>query len=134
MEPQHTRRDHLALLVDHLDSLADHPVVSDMDAGANPSHQPVTVVQIPQTEPAGPYTRWSFDVSATIMTFAGSSAQAWDHHAQVADLLLATTAVARGEVLVSSVVCTLEPTNVQGRTAPDWPGLVSTYTMSMRGQ
>lgn len=134
MEPRHTRRDHLALLVEHLDSLADHPVVSDLDAGADPAHQPVTVVQVPQTVPAGPYTRWSFDVSVTITTFAGSSAQAWDHHAQVADLLLATTAVAQGEVLVSSVVCTLEPTNVPGRTAPDWPGLLSTYTMSMRGQ
>lgn len=134
MEPQHTRRDHLALLVDHLDNLTDHPVVSDVDAGADPGQQPVTVVQIPQTEPAGPYTRWSFDISVTVITFAGSSAQAWDYHVQVADLLLATTAVARGEVLVSSVVCTLEPTNVQGRTPPDWPGLVSTYTMSMRGQ
>ena len=128
------RRDHLALLVDHLDRLVDHPVVSDLDAGANPSHQPVTIVQVPQTEPAGPYTRWSFDVSVTLTTFAGSSDQAWRHHAQVADILLDTTAVAEGSVLVSSVVCTLEPTNVPGRTAPDWPGLVSTYTMSMRGR
>lgn len=134
MEPYHMRRDHLALLVDHLDRLADHPVVSDLDAGANPAHQPVTIVQVPQTEPAGPYTRWSFDLSVTLTTFAGSSAQAWGHHAQVADILLDTASVADGAVLVSSVVCTLEPTNVPGRTAPDWPGLVSTYTMSMRGQ
>lgn len=134
MEPRHSRLDPLALLVDHLDRLADHPVVSDLDAGANPAHQPVTIVQVPQTGPAGAYTRWSFDVSVTLTTFAGSSAQAWGHHAQVADLLLDTTAVADGAVLVSSVMCTLEPTNVPGGTAPDWPGLVSTYTLSMRGR
>lgn len=132
MDPTHTRLDPLALISTALLTAATHPVTTDMDAGMDPSRGPVTVVQVPNHVPAGPYTRWSFQVSVTISTFAGSSATAWEAHTEVADAMLDLAGLDYGRVRVSSVTCTLEPVNITGRTAPQWPGLVSTYTLFMR--
>lgn len=132
MEPTHTRLDPLALISTALLQATAHPVVTDMDAGMDPSRAPVTVVQVPTHVTAGPYTRWNFQVSVTISTFAESSTAAWGAHTEVADAMLDLSGLDGGRVRVSSVTCTLEPVNITGRTAPQWPGLVSTYTLFIR--
>lgn len=132
MEPTHTRLDPLALISTALLQGATHPVVTDMDAGMDPIQDPVTVVQVPNVTPASPLTRWSFQVSVTLSTFAESSATAWGAHTEVADAMLDLSGLDGGRVRVSSVTCTLEPVNITGRTAPQWPGLVSTYTLFIR--
>lgn len=125
MEPTVPRIDPLALLVNELD------VYSELDAAADPSGTPLSVLTVDNNVPAGPYTRWSFEVTATLTTFAGTAARAWAAHTSTADRILALETV--GHTAVSGVQCTQEPVNLTGSpTGPTWPGLVSTYSMYMR--
>lgn len=132
MEPQHARVDHLAALAIHLDGLVGHEVVTDLDAGADLELGPVTVLQAPTITPAGPYTRWSFQLSLVAITYATSASAAYAAHTRVADAILELTSVEGGAVTVSSVQSTLEPVAHNARTAPQWPGVMSTYTMYTR--
>lgn len=132
MEPTHPRLDPLALLVQQLGTQADHPVVSYMDASENPSEQPISVIQIPNHAPHSLTTRWSFSVDITITTFARTSATAWSYHAPLADAILELTALDGGRVTVSTPHCTLEPVTVAGGSGPQWPGVVSNYTIYIR--
>lgn len=134
MEPRHIRIDFLAELVRYLRNTTGTDVVTGMDAGANPTDTPVTVIQVPTVSPAGRLTRWAFDVSITVTTFAESSARAWGAHEKVCDAILDMSSLdsRAGLIRISSAVCTLEPVNVTGRNAPQWPGLLSNYTVYMR--
>lgn len=132
MEPVTTRLDPLALLSTALEGVS-HAVYTDTDANMDPSRRPVTVVQT-TNRPHGPYTRWSTEVDVTVITYAATTTEAYSAHVEVADRLLALTEIPgpHGPVVVSSVLCTVEPSNVTGRTAPEWPGQFSTYTLYLR--
>lgn len=132
MEPRHERLDPLAYLVEELGRLVDHPVVTTADAVLDPSYGPVTVVQVTSNIPAGRLTRWSFKVSVTVMTFAVDPATAFEAHVAVADRILGLTTVDGGDVLVSSVLAVQEPGDIPARSATDWPGQLSHYTMYLR--
>lgn len=132
MEPRHERLDPLAYLVEELGRLVDHPVVTTADAVLDPSYGPVTVVQVTSNIPAGRLTRWSFKVSVTVMTFAVDPATAFEAHVAVADRILGLTTVDGGDVLVSSVLAVQEPEDIPVRSATDWPGQLSHYTMYLR--
>lgn len=132
MEPVTTRLDPLALISTALEDVP-HYVYTDTDASMDPSRGPVTVVQT-TNRPHGPYTRWSTEVDVTVITYASTTTEAYSAHVEVADRLLALTEIPgpHGPVTVSSVLCTVEPSNVTGRTAPEWPGQFSTYTLYLR--
>lgn len=132
MEPAHARLDPLGLLSLALQTPG-QDVFTDTDAALDPRHRPVTVVQT-TARPHGPYTRWSMEVDVTLVTYAGSTTDAYHAHTEVADMLLALDELdsPSGRVGVSGVTCTMEPSNITGRTAPDWPGQVSTYTLYLR--
>lgn len=132
MEPVTARLDPLALISGALEGVG-YDVYTDTDATMDPTHRPVTVVQT-VNRPHGPYTRRSTEVDVTLVTYAASTTEAYQAHVEVADRLLALTDIhgPTGHVAVSSVVCTVEPSNVTGRTAPEWPGQFSTYTLYLR--
>lgn len=132
MEPRHERLDPLALLVEELGSRVVHPVVAAVDAGFAPFDGPVTVVQVTSSAPAGRLTRWCFHVSITVMTFAIDPATAFEAHGAVADSVLELTTVGGGDVLVSSVLAVQEPVDMPVRSATDWPGQLSRYTLYLR--
>lgn len=132
MFPEHKRLDPLALLVAELSALVDPPVFSDVDASLDPRVQQVHVLQVPTVVPAGRLSRWSFTVDAVLMTYADTPGNAWSYHTEAADAILELSGLASGQVKVSNVQCTAEPSNLPGRTAPEWPGLISTYSMTLR--
>lgn len=132
MEPRHERLDPLAYLVEELGRLVDHPVVTTADAALDPSYGPVTVVQVTSNTPAGRLTRWSFKVSVTMMTYADDPVTAFNAHVAVADAILELATVDGGDVLVSSVLAVQEPEDIPVRSATDWPGQLSRYTMYLR--
>lgn len=132
MEPVHTRLDPLGLLSLALQTPT-QDVFTDTDAAMDPEHRPVTVVQT-AARPHGPYTRWSVEVDVTLVTYAASTTAAYHAHVEVADMLLELDEMdsPSGRVAVSGVTCTMEPSNITGRTGPEWPGQVSTYTLYLR--
>lgn len=132
MEPVTARLDPQALLSTALVSTT-QDVYTDTDASMDPSQRPVTVVQT-TARPHGPLTRWSMEVDVTLVTYAASTTDAYTAHTEVADQLLALTEMQSptGPVAVSSVTCTMEPSDLKARTAPEWPGQVSTYTLYLR--
>lgn len=132
MEPKHVRLDPLAVLSLALQS-PNQDVYTDTDASMNPRERPVTVVQT-TSRPHGPYTRWSVEVDVDLVTYADSTTAAYHAHAEIADMLLDLDGVDTpgGRVAVSGVICTVEPSNIAGRTAPEWPGQFSTYTLYLR--
>lgn len=133
MEPRHARMDPLGLLVTQLDLEVSHPVYAGTEASMDPArHGPVSVLQVSAHAPAGRLTRWSFAVTVVAMTYAATPGEAFQAHGQLADTILDLTTVDNGAVKVSSVVSELEPEDIPVRSATDWPGLMSTYSMYLR--
>lgn len=135
MEPRHARIDALPLVIDHLRAvLPDCPVVAATDAMLDPSERALTVVQVPEVRTADTVTvrRWSFVATVTLITYAGDYAQALATHSRVADAILDLTSLDGGAVRVSSVRSIQEPEDVPVRSATDWPGQLSSYTIYLR--
>lgn len=131
MEPIMTRMDPQAVLYQALTE-AGAEVVGDATASLDVTDHPVTVVRTTSVEPMGRLTRWVYDVTATVVTYAEDTGAAWDAHTAVADTLLGLTDVLGGSVRVSAVVCTQEPMALGSADTPQWPGLVSLYSMTLR--
>lgn len=131
MEPTMERMDPQAVLYQALVE-AGADVVGSVDATLNPTDTPVTVVRATSAEPAGRLTRWVFTVTASVVTYAATEGQAWDAHTAVADAVLGLTDAVGGSVRVSAVVCTQEPAALGSADTPQWPGLVSLYSMTLR--
>lgn len=131
MEPTSPRLDPQAVLYQALVE-AGASVVGDVDATLNPTAEPVTVVRTSYAEPAGRLTRWVYSVVVTLTTYADSAGAAWDAHTSVADALLGLTDVLDDSVRVSGVVCTQEPQAIGSADTPQWPGMVSLYSLTIR--
>jgi hypothetical protein len=136
MEPKTPRLDPVAVLYTALSSaVTGHRVYTGVDASVDPAVSPVTVLTVPSHTPAGAYTRWSFSVDVTLMTYAASTAEAARIHAEAADALLELTEASTEDgrpVAVSGVICTLEPADLPTRAAPQWPGVMSSYNLFLR--
>lgn len=131
MEPTMERMDPQAVLYQALTE-AGADVVGSVDASLNPTDTPVTVVRTTSAEPAGRLTRWVFSVTATVVTYAATEDAAWTAHTAVSDAVLGLGDVIGGSIRVSGVVCTQEPTALGSADTPQWPGLVSLYSMTLR--
>lgn len=135
MEPRTPRIDALAAIYRALrDTVAGHRITTELEAGDDASGDPLTVVQV-NVVPAGPYTRSAFNVDVTLMTFATTTTAALPAHVEAADAMLELTEVTDDNGvagLVSAVVSTLEPSEVPGRSAPQWPGQLSRYNLYLR--
>lgn len=132
MEPVAPLIHHAALLADGINTEVPHGVYTDLDASLDPAGGAVSVVSTLAT-PAGAYTNRLWRVDLTVITYGATSSRAWDSHAAVHTAILGLTRVGdRQQVRVSSVVSSTAPVPVPGRTAPNWPGQTSTYTLYMR--
>lgn len=132
MPPTHDRLDYSALLVRYLDEAVGHTVVPSAGAEMDPRGRPVTVVQVPSASQNGAALRWSFRVSITVTTFAKDPSAAYYSHVEVADGILNMVTLGGGSVRVSSVTADMEPADLTSATAPEWPAVVSSYTIFMR--
>ena len=131
MEPTMERLDPQAVLYQALTE-AGVDVVGDVTATLNPTDTPVTVVRSTSMEPAGRLTRWWYNVTASLVTYAATPGEAWEAHTTAADAMLALTDVVGRSVRVSGVVCTQEPQAIDSAEPPQWPGVVSLYSLTLR--
>lgn len=131
VEPVKERMDPQAVLYQALVE-AGVDVQGDTTGNLDPTTKTVTVVQVTNAVPMGRLTRWAFTCQVSLVTYAGSSGSAWFDHTGVADALLGLTDVLDGTVRVSGVVCTQEPVAIDSAMAPQWPGMVSLYSLTLR--
>lgn len=130
-EPHHDRMDPQEVLVQALNE-SGVPVLGEVSASLDPTSTPVTVLQAPTMTPVGPLSRWVFTVSVTLVTYAGSAYRARQTHHQAADTLLGLTDVLGESIRVSGVTCTQEPSPIGSVDTPQWPGMVSLYSLTLR--
>ena len=105
-----------------------------MDASLDPSHSPVSVLTEPAVRPASDLTRGVFIATFSVLTYAGTESEARRAHFDVADAVLALTRVAFNGVpaRLAKVTCTVEPSELPSSAAPEWPGVMSSYTTYIR--
>lgn len=135
MEPKQPRLDHHAAIWAALAAkVPEHMVVTSVDAGLDPTRTPVSIVIEPTTRAATEFTRGVFDVTFTLMTYAGTESEARRVHNEVADAVLELVDIEHEGVRarMSKVVCTLEPSAIPSTAAPEWPGVMSSYTTYIR--
>lgn len=131
VEPQHKRVDPQEVLVQALRE-AGVIVLGEVGPSLDPTQEPVTVLQTPNPRPMGPLTRWVFWVNVTLVTYAESAGQARATHYQASDALLGLTDVLGESIRVSAVTCTQEPSPIGSADTPQWPGVVSLYSLTLR--
>jgi hypothetical protein len=135
MEPLQPRLDHHAALWSAVAAkVPEHTVVTEVDAGLDPTYTPVSIVTEPVVRTATEYTRGVFTATFSVLTYAGTEAEARRVHNDVADAVLALGDMEYGGVVAraSKVVCTVEPSALPSSAAPEWPGVVSSYTTYIR--
>lgn len=135
MEPLQPRLDHHAAIWQAIARTVPHyTVVTEVDAGLDPTLAPVTVVTEPTVQASTEFTRGVFSVTLTAMTYAATEAEARRVHNEIADVVLGLTDIEYDEVQarMSKVVCTLEPSALPSSAAPEWPGVMSSYTTYVR--
>ena len=131
VEPTQERMDPQAVLYQALVE-AGVDVVGDTTARLDPTDTPVTVVKVTNTVPMGRLTRWVYTCQVSLVTYASGSGSAWHSHTGVADALLRLSDVLDETIRVSGVVCTQEPVAIDSAVAPQWPGMVSLYSLTLR--
>lgn len=135
MEPKQKRLDfHAAIWQAVAAKVLGHVVVTSVDAGLDPSRMPVSVITEPVVRAATDLTRGVFTATFSVMTYAGSEAVAREVHYEVADAVLGIVNVSYGGVSAraAKVACTVEPSALPSSAAPDWPGVMSSYTAYIR--
>lgn len=135
MEPTQARLDyHAAIWAGLKDAVTSHSVVTEVDASLDPSRSPVSVVTEPAVRPASELTRGVFIATFSVLTYAGTENEARRAHIDVADTLLGLTRVEFDGVpaRLARVTCTVEPSELPSSAAPEWPGVMSSYTTYIR--
>ena len=135
MEPRQPRLDHHAAIWSAVaDKVPEHTVVTEVDAGLDPTYTPVSIVTEPVVRAATELTRGVFFVTFTVLTYAGTEAEARRVHNEVADAVLDLVDMEYDGVAgrASRVVCTAEPSALPSSAAPEWPGVMSSYSTYVR--
>lgn len=135
MEPTQARLDHHAAIWSALSKrVTGHSVVTEVDASLDPTTAPVSVVTEPAVRPASELTRGVFIATFSVVTYAGKDTQARVAHNEAADAALGLIDLSYGgvEARASKVVCTVEASALPNSAAPEWPGILSSYTLYIR--
>lgn len=135
MEPITQRLDfHAALWTAFKAAAPDLQFITSSGADMNPAREPVTVITEPQATQSSQYSRSVFTVSYEILTYADTEDKARAAHNQAADTALSLQWVSFDGVhgRVATVQCELEPVTLHDSAAPEWPGVLSRYTMHVR--
>lgn len=135
MEPLQPRLDHHAAIWSAVaDKVPEHTVVTEVDAGLDPTYTPVSIVTEPVVRAATELTRGVFTATFSVLTYAGSESEARKVHYEVADAVLDLGDMSYDGVpaRAARVVCTVEPSALPSSAAPEWPGVMSSYTTYIR--
>lgn len=135
MEPLQPRLDHHAAIWSAVAAkVPEHTVVTEVDAGLDPTYMPVSIVTEPVVRAATEFTRGVFTATFSVLTYAGTEAEARRVHNAVADAVLDLVDMEYDGVTAraSKVVCTVEPSALPSSAAPEWPGVMSSYTTYVR--
>lgn len=136
MEPRQPRLDiHAALWRAVSKAVPAERVLTSIDGGATPDEAPLTIIAEPVARAAGDIpVRGVFDVTFSAITYAGTENEARAPHNAIADAILELTELEHGGVAarVARVTCTLEPSVAPSSAAPNWPGIMSSYTAYIR--
>ena len=135
MEPKQQRLDfHVAIWQAVAAKVPKHVVVTSVDAGLDPARTPVSVITEPVVRAATDLTRGVFTATFSVMTYAGSETVARRVQHEVADAVLSMVNVSYDGVSAraAKVNCTVEPSALPSSAAPDWPGVMSSYTAYIR--
>lgn len=135
MEPKQRRLDHHAAIWAAVsDAVPEHAVVTEVDAGLDPAYTPVSVITEPVVRAASDLTRGVFTAAFSVMTYAATEREARWVHYEVADAVLDLGDMSYDGVSAwaARVVCTVEPSALPSSAAPDWPGVMSSYTTYIR--
>lgn len=135
MEPLQPRLDHHAAIWSAVAAkVPEHTVVTEVDAGLDPTYKPVSIVTEPVVRAATEFTRGVFTATFSVLTYAGTEAEARRVHNAVADAVLDLVDLEYDGVTAraSKVVCTVEPSALPSSAAPEWPGVMSSYTTYVR--
>jgi len=112
----------------------EHTVVTEVDAGLDPTYTPVSIVTEPVVRAATELTRGVFTATFSVLTYAGTESEARKVHYEVADAVLdlGDMTYAGVPARAARVVCTVEPSALPSSAAPEWPGVMSSYTTYIR--
>lgn len=135
MEPLQPRLDHHAAIWSAVAAkVPEHIVVTEVDAGLDPTYTPVSIVTEPVVRAATELTRGVFTATFSVLTYAGSESEARKVHYEVADAVLDLGDMMYDGVpaRAARVVCTVEPSALPSSAAPEWPGVMSSYTTYIR--
>lgn len=135
MEPLQPRLDHHAAIWSAVAAkVPELTVVTEVDAGLDPTYTPVSIVTEPVVRAATEFTRGVFTATFSVLTYAGTEAEARRVHNEVADAVLELVDMEYDGVTAraSKVVCTVEPSALPSSAAPEWPGVMSSYTTYIR--
>lgn len=135
MEPKQERLDHHAAIWSAVSAaVPEHMVVTEVDAGLDPTHTPVSVITEPTVRAATELTRGVFTATFSVMTYADTEREARRVHYEVADAVLDLGDMSYDGVTAwaARVVCTVEPSALPSSAAPEWPGVMSSYTTYIR--
>lgn len=135
MEPLQPRLDHHAAIWSAVAAkVPELTVVTEVDAGLDPTYTPVSIVTEPVVRAATEFTRGVFTATFSVLTYAGTEAEARQVHNEVADAVLELVDMEYDGVTAraSKVVCTVEPSALPSSAAPEWPGVMSSYTTYIR--
>lgn len=135
MEPLQPRLDHHAAIWSAVTAkVPEHTVVTEVDAGLDPTYRPVSIVTEPVVRAATEFTRGVFTATFSVLTYAGTESEARKVHYEVADAVLDLGDMEYDGVTAraSKVVCTVEPSALPSSAAPEWPGVMSSYTTYVR--
>lgn len=135
MEPLQPRLDHHAAIWSAVAAkVPEHTVVTEVDAGLDPTYKPVSIVTEPVVRAATEFTRGVFTATFSVLTYAGTESEARRVHNAVADAVLDLVDLEYDGVTAraSKVVCTVEPSALPSSAAPEWPGVMSSYTTYVR--
>lgn len=135
MEPLQPRLDHHAAIWSAVAAkVPELTVVTEVDAGLDPAYTPVSIVTEPVVRAATEFTRGVFTATFSVLTYAGTEAEARRVHNEVADAVLALGDMSYDGVdaRAARVVCTVEPSALPSSAAPEWPGVMSSYTTYIR--
>lgn len=135
MEPKQERLDHHAAIWSAVaEAVPEHIVVTEVDAGLDPTLTPVSVITEPIVRAASELTRGVFVATFSVMTYAVTERVARRVHYEVADAVmdLGDLSYFGVSAWAARVVCTVEPSALPRSAAPDWPGVMSSYTLYIR--
>ena len=135
MEPKPYRLDfHAATWAALRAAVPDQIIITSSGADMDPGAAPVTVLTEPQAVQATVRSRGVHSLSFEVLTYSDREETARAAHIQVADAVLELQTVAFDGVQgrVSAVRCEIEPVALKDPSAPEWPGVLSRYTMYVR--